>query len=81
MQTRAVTVSERAPRHESDDAFAPAVLRSTARPPSLGAGTVRRAAVLDVLEATPEGALVLVVAPAGYGKSTTTLQWGIADRR
>lgn len=42
---------------------------------------MRRAAVLEALGATPDGALVLVVAPAGYGKSTTTLQWGTADRR
>jgi len=53
------------------------------RPPQLRPGAVRRWALLARLARIGRDVrLVLVVAPAGYGKTTTLAQWGeVEDRR
>jgi LuxR family maltose regulon positive regulatory protein len=45
-------------------------------------GLIARTKLLDVLAATPDHAsLILLTAPAGYGKTTVLSQWAAADSR
>src|SRR5215210_6694267 len=56
------------------------VLESKIRPPA-AAGTVSRTALVNRLRAAGAFPLVLVVAPAGYGKTTLLAQWAERDVR
>src|SRR5438270_1409950 len=50
--------------------------------PILRSVSVRRARLLERLAAVPDDVpLVLLTAPAGYGKTTLLSQWAAADRR
>src|SRR2546430_1008708 len=55
---------------------------ATIQPPLLRTALVQRARLLDRLAAVPDDVpLVLLTAPAGYGKTTLLSQWAAADRR
>jgi LuxR family maltose regulon positive regulatory protein len=75
-----VAVSERAPEATAGG-FEPAVPRTSAHPPARAEGVVPRPDLVEELCSAPDGALVLLVAPAGYGKSTLALEWAEADAR
>src|SRR3954463_4381632 len=52
------------------------------QPPILPSPPVERSRLLDRLAAVPDDVpLVLLTAPAGYGKTTLLSQWASADRR
>src|SRR3954469_326787 len=52
------------------------------QPPILRTAPVHRARLLDRLAAVPDDVpLVLLTAPAGYGKTTVLNQWAAVDRR
>jgi LuxR family maltose regulon positive regulatory protein len=57
------------------------VLESKVNVPPLLAGTVSRTALVNRLRAAGAFPLVLVVAPAGYGKTTLLSQWANRDAR
>jgi LuxR family maltose regulon positive regulatory protein len=57
------------------------VVESRIRIPPLLAGTVSRTALINRLRAAGAFPLVLVVAPAGYGKTTLLSQWATRDVR
>jgi LuxR family transcriptional regulator, maltose regulon positive regulatory protein len=57
------------------------VVESKIRIPPLLAGTVSRTALVNRLRAAGAFPLVLVVAPAGYGKTTLLSQWANRDVR
>ena len=57
------------------------VVDSKIRVPPLLAGTVSRTALVNRLRAAGAFPLVLVVAPAGYGKTTLLSQWAARDVR
>jgi LuxR family maltose regulon positive regulatory protein len=64
----------------SEPAFAPA--DATIRRPVHRQGLIARTELLRRLEATPDDVpLVLLTAPAGYGKTTALSQWMATDRR
>jgi LuxR family transcriptional regulator, maltose regulon positive regulatory protein len=56
------------------------LLDLAARPPALGRQLVRRPGLVRALEAHEAG-LVLIVAPAGYGKSTLLAEWAHRETR
>jgi LuxR family transcriptional regulator, maltose regulon positive regulatory protein len=58
----------------------PVVLRSKLHPPVAPPGAVVRPALLEQLEDDPAIRLVLVVAPAGWGKTTLLRDWREAGR-
>lgn len=51
------------------------------RPPRLGRSMIRRERLLRRLSQTSDVPLALLVAPAGYGKTTLLAQWVASDRR
>ncbi len=51
------------------------LLRSKLFVPPAGAALVERPRLIEAISASPPGAVVLVVAPAGYGKTTLAAQW------
>ena len=53
---------------------------SKLHPPVVRAAIVPRPALVDRLIAMPEGSVVSIVAPAGYGKSTLLAQWAERSR-
>ena len=55
-------------------------LEAKLHPPLVRQGWVERARLLDRLDAATRRPIVLVSAPAGYGKTTLVAQW-LADRR
>ena len=57
------------------------VADSKTRVPALRPGTVSRTALVNRLRAARAFPLVLVVAPAGYGKTTLLAQWAARDPR
>ncbi len=57
------------------------VVESKIRIPPLLAGTVSRTALVNRLRAAGAFPLVLLVAPAGYGKTTLLSQWATRDAR
>jgi LuxR family transcriptional regulator, maltose regulon positive regulatory protein len=57
------------------------VVGSKIRVPQVSAGTVSRTALVNRLRAAGAFPLVLVVAPAGYGKTTLLSQWSARDAR
>jgi LuxR family maltose regulon positive regulatory protein len=57
------------------------VVESKIHVPPLLAGTVSRTALVNRLRAAGAFPLVLVVAPAGYGKTTLLSQWANRDAR
>jgi len=57
------------------------ILESKIHVPPLLAGTVSRTALVNRLRAAGAFPLVLVVAPAGYGKTTLLSQWAHRDAR
>ena len=60
---------------------APLVTESKLRPPTVRAGVVRRARLEHLRQAAARSRLVLVAAPAGYGKSTLAAEWSELDPR
>lgn len=59
----------------------PHVPAATIGRPALPAGVVARGVVVSALRGSPGGALVVVQAPAGYGKTTSVALWDDADAR
>jgi LuxR family transcriptional regulator, maltose regulon positive regulatory protein len=57
------------------------VAPAPAVPPSLRGGTVPRAHLLRRLTACRDKPVVLMVAPAGYGKTTLAAEWALRDER
>jgi LuxR family transcriptional regulator, maltose regulon positive regulatory protein len=57
------------------------VLETKLVPPPSRAGLLRRDALISRLAASREVPIVAVLAPAGYGKSTTLAQWAESDPR
>jgi LuxR family maltose regulon positive regulatory protein len=57
------------------------VLRGAPRPRAFGPGLVERARLVRRLMDAREVPLALLMAPAGYGKTTTLLEWARCDRR
>ena len=51
------------------------LIESKLHPPWLRPGIVARTALVERLLAAPAGAVVCVVAPPGYGKTTLLAQW------
>jgi LuxR family transcriptional regulator, maltose regulon positive regulatory protein len=49
--------------------------------PRRGSGLIERRELVGRLMATPDASLTLLVAPAGYGKSTLLADWSAADPR
>jgi LuxR family transcriptional regulator, maltose regulon positive regulatory protein len=72
-----MTLSPAIPLH----APARRTLRRARRSPALGPGLVGRARLVRRLVAARDVPLVLVAAPAGYGKTTTLLDWAQHDPR
>ena len=59
-----------------------AAVEAKIRPPVHRRGLIARTRLLEALAATPERAsLILVTAPAGYGKTTALSQWAAEDPR
>jgi LuxR family maltose regulon positive regulatory protein len=59
-----------------------AALEANIQRPVHREGLIRRTRLLEALAATPERtSLILVTAPAGYGKTTTLSQWAARDSR
>jgi LuxR family maltose regulon positive regulatory protein len=56
------------------------VVESKIHAPSLRSGTVSRTGLVNRLRATAEP-IVIVTAPAGYGKTTVLAQWAVRDSR
>src|SRR3954452_1090045 len=56
------------------------VVESKIHVPSLRSGTVSRTALVNRLRATAEP-IVILTAPAGYGKTTVLAQWAARDAR
>lgn len=75
----AVEVSPNAPTSDLDPAawFGPSFLLEASKldPPPPRAGTVRRTALLERLEASAAAPVLAVAAPPGYGKSALLAQW------
>jgi LuxR family transcriptional regulator, maltose regulon positive regulatory protein len=67
----------------STDVVRPALLvdESKLRPPAARPGVVRRARLAPLREVAAQSRLVLVSAPAGYGKSTLVTEWSDLDPR
>jgi len=67
----------------SADVVRPALLLSESklRPPAVRPGVVPRPRLEPFREAAAESRLVLVAAPAGYGKSTLVAEWSSRDPR
>lgn len=63
--------------HASGPGLAVDPLEARYRPPELPAGSVYRTELLSQLERTSGQPLVLVSAPAGYGKTTLLAQWSM----
>ena len=61
--------------------LAPLLNESKLRAPILRPGVVPRARLASLQEAAEHSRLVLVCAPAGYGKSTLAAEWSQLDRR
>ncbi len=63
--------------HEDDNRFAPpeSLLVSKLQLPHLHSSLVRRTRLLAQLDAGREGKLIVVSAPAGFGKTTLVRQW------
>jgi LuxR family transcriptional regulator, maltose regulon positive regulatory protein len=57
------------------------VIDSKVRVPSVPEGTVSRVALVNRLRTTTTVPVVLVAAPAGYGKTTLLAQWAARDER
>jgi LuxR family maltose regulon positive regulatory protein len=57
------------------------VVEAKIHAPVLRSGLVSRTALLNRLKAATSGPLVVVTAPAGYGKTTLLAQWAGRDRR
>ena len=64
-----------APGRRSRDRPAFELIESKLHPPWLRPGIVARTALVERLLAAPAGAVVCVVAPPGYGKTTLLAQW------
>jgi len=56
------------------------VVESKVHVPTLRSGTVSRTALVNHLRATAEP-IVILTAPAGYGKTTVLAQWAVRDSR
>ena len=56
------------------------LLKSKLRPPRLHADSIERRRLIDRLNMIEPGRAVLVVAPAGYGKTTMLSQWSNATK-
>jgi LuxR family maltose regulon positive regulatory protein len=53
----------------------------TARAPAETGGLVSRTALVNRLRAAPTPSVVLITAPAGFGKTTVLAQWAVRDER
>src|SRR3954468_22867752 len=69
------------PTVERDDQPPRVVIENTRRVPPLPAGAVSRPRRLARLARAQHTPLVLVVAPAGWGKTTLLTQWAHVERR
>jgi len=71
------------PRHlvAPEITHSPPLVHSKLTPPTLGADTVRRSRPLDLLRGHPGRAIVSVIAPPGYGKTTFLAQVAGASAR
>ena len=56
-------------------------LLSKLRRPAFGNGVVDRSRMIHILERRRESSVVIVAAPAGYGKTTVLAQWAARDPR
>src|SRR6056297_1913923 len=54
------------------------VLQTKINPPPLRGRIITRARLLDRLEASKDQKLILITAPAGFGKSTLLNEWSAA---
>lgn len=59
----------------------PHVPAATIGRPRIARGVIHRPVPLRRFQAAPEGGLVTVTAPAGYGKTTAVAQWDASDER
>jgi LuxR family transcriptional regulator, maltose regulon positive regulatory protein len=66
--------------HEGDVVASVVVLREAPAPTAAGDATIPRRALLLSLARTP-AAVVVLRAPAGYGKTTLLRQWDVSDAR
>ncbi len=60
---------------------APGRARHGCAVPSFRTGFVSRPAIVDRLVGATDASLALLVAPAGYGKSTLLAEWAARDKR
>jgi LuxR family maltose regulon positive regulatory protein len=77
MNDSSVRQQERRPLRAGGPAFD--LLVSKLRPPLVRPGTVRRSLLIEQLARADQHPIVLVVAPAGFGKTTLLSQWALAN--
>lgn len=58
-----------------NDLGTPLLIKTKLAPPRIGSAPVRRQQILSVLEARPNDALIVILGPAGSGKSTLSTLW------
>lgn len=81
MSSTQVAALLRRPDGASPDPLADGLVELPADAPALPAGFVARPGLVGRLTGQPESVLILIVAPAGYGKSTLLAEWADADER
>lgn len=75
------------PRAEYYDAavgaaeWRPGIPAATTGRPAAAKGVIERSAVVERLSRVADGSVVVVAAPAGYGKTTAVALWDAADKR
>jgi LuxR family transcriptional regulator, maltose regulon positive regulatory protein len=75
------TVAIKTESLEPSARIAPAKASNRAAEPALRRGFVRRPAIVNRLLGAADASLALIVAPAGYGKSTLLAEWATSDER
>ena len=69
------TELEKGPRDRSEAGDHPPLVEAKLQPPGAGGDQVKRPRILQALDAGESAALILVAAPAGYGKTTAVRAW------